>query len=240
MWLSLCALGLAQGMRHALEPDHLAAVSALASEGSSATRTLRFAALWGAGHASMLFLVGGVLYWNRAAMPAGLASALELGVAVMLVALGVRAIVRAARLGSAQHTGHLAHGAVPHVHVGGQSFALLPFGVGLVHGLAGSGALAALVLATQPQLGAGLAVLTVYSLGTMAGMALLAGLLGKPLQRLVSTPRAHRLLLVTAGALSLVIGVAWGAGVLAGDTPLPGAIAPGGQTTKSSSWILVT
>ena len=236
MWLSVCALGLAQGMRHALEPDHLAAVSALASEGSSARRTLRFAALWGAGHASMLFLVGGVLYWNRAAMPPGLAAALELGVAVMLVALGLRAIVRAARLGTAQHTGQLAHGALAHVHVGARSFALLPFGVGLVHGLAGSGALAALVLATQPQLGAGIAVLTVYSLGTMAGMALLAGLLGQPLQRLVSTPRAHRLLLVTAGAMSLGIGLVWGVGVLGAEHTTPTV----DQTTKSSSWILVT
>jgi high-affinity nickel-transport protein len=235
MWLSLCALGLAQGMRHALEPDHLAAVSALASEGRSARRTLRFAALWGAGHASMLFLVGGFLYWNRAAMPEGAGVAFELCVAVMLVALGVRAIVRAARLGTAQHGGGLPHGVVAHVHVAGRSFALLPFGVGLVHGLAGSGALAALVLGMQTRLADGVLVLAVYSLGTVAGMALLAGLLGKPLQRAVSTHRAHRLLLVTAGALSLVIGVAWGAGALHA-----GPSQDADQTTKSSSWILVT
>ncbi len=214
MWVSLCALGLAQGMRHALEPDHLAAVTALASEGHTAKRTLRFAALWGAGHASMLFLVGGLLYWNRAEMPASLGAALELCVAVMLMVLGVRAIVRAARIGSAQHTGALPHAAHSHVHVAGRPFALLPFGVGLLHGLAGSGALAALVLAMQPELSTGVALLAVYSLGTMLGMSLLAGLLGRPLQRLVSTPRAHRLLLLTAGALSVVIGIAWGAGVL--------------------------
>lgn len=234
MWLSLCALGLAQGMRHAFEPDHLAAVSALASEQKSAGRTVRFAALWGAGHASMLFLVGGLLYWQRAAMPEGLGIALELVVAVMLIALGVRAIVRASRLGSAHHQGPLPHAAVPHVHAFGRAFALLPFGVGLVHGLAGSGALAALVLATQPELLTGVAVLAVYSLGTMVGMALLAGLLGRPLQQLAAKPRAHRALLVLAGALSLVIGVAWGASVLGGTGEPPA------QTTKSSSWILVT
>jgi len=215
MWLSLCALGLLQGIRHAFEPDHLAAVSALASDDTkSAWRTVGFAALWGAGHASMLFLVGGILYWQRAVMPEWLGTLLELVVAVMLVLLGVRALVRAARLGSAAHQPGHAHDTTPHVHLGGRSFALLPFGVGLVHGLAGSGALAALVLATQPQLSTGIALLAVYSLGTMAGMALLAGLLGAPLQRLVSRPGAHRALLFVAGALSLIVGVAWGATVL--------------------------
>lgn len=218
MWLSLCALGLAQGMRHAFEPDHLAAVSALASDNDkSAWRTVGFAALWGAGHASMLFLVGGLLYWQRAAMPEWLATAFELIVAVVLVLLGLRALLRAARLGSAAHRSDRAHDATPHVHIGGRSFALLPFGVGLLHGLAGSGALAALVMASQPELSTGLVLVAVYSIGTMFGMALLAGLLGAPLQRLTARPGAHRALLFVSGILSLVIGVMWGASVLSSD-----------------------
>lgn len=223
MWLSLCVLGLVQGMRHAFEPDHLAAVTALASDNDkSAWRTLGFAVLWGAGHASMLFLVGGVLYWQRAAMPEWLGTLLELVVALMLVLLGVRALLRAARLGSAAHQPGHAHDATPHVHLGGRSFALLPFGVGLIHGLAGSGALAALVLATEPQLGTGIAVLAVYSLGTVLGMALLAGLLGAPMRQLVAKPGAHRALLFAAGALSLIVGVAWGVNVLgAGNEAAP-------------------
>ena len=102
-----------------------------------------------------------------------------------------------------------------HVHVGERSYALLPFGVGLLHGLAGSGALAALVLATEPELKTGMTLLAVYSVGTVLGMALLAGVLGKPLQHLATKPRAHRVLLALVGALSLLIGLAWGARALA-------------------------
>lgn len=217
MWLSLCAFGLAQGMRHALEPDHLAAVSTLASDSRSATRVLGYATLWGLGHATMLLVVGGALFAARGVMPEPLTAALEVGVAIMLVVLGVRSISQALRMSDAAHAQDHAHGAPLHVHLGGRTVALLPFGVGLVHGLAGSGALAALVMATQPELERGLAMLAVYALGTVLGMALLAGVLGKPLQLLTQHVRARRLVVGAAGVLSLIIGVWWGITAVRGE-----------------------
>lgn len=222
MWLSLCAFGLAQGMRHALEPDHLAAVltlqDSLEEHDTEATtrawRSVRYATMWGFGHASMLLLVGGALYVARGAMPEGVTLALECGVAVMLIALGLRGIVRALRFDADAHARDHARGGHTHVHVGDRTIGVLPFAVGLVHGLAGSGALATLVMASQPELGMGVSMLVVYALGTVLGMTLLAGALGKPLQALAQRRRARRALLGITGLLSLLIGVWWGMSTL--------------------------
>jgi high-affinity nickel-transport protein len=216
--------GLTQGFRHALEPDHLAAVSTFVSNKRSPVAAMRFAAAWGMGHAATLVLVGGALFVMRSAMPAGIASVLEGGVAIMLVVLGVRAILQAKRLGSAgpekAHShGSMAHehaASAPHIHLRVGSFATLPFVVGLVHGLAGSGALASLVMGHAPSVVSGIVFLLLYGLGATASMAALAGLLAKPLSALLQGPRARIALVTVSGIASLGVGVVWGALVLAG------------------------
>src|SRR5260221_10404114 len=95
--------GVLHGMRHALEPDHVAAVSTVLAEQRSARASVRFALAWGAGHGLMLVLVGGLLFWFRREMPPGLADVFELAVAAMLIGLGVRALVLAARAAKAAH-----------------------------------------------------------------------------------------------------------------------------------------
>ena len=90
-------LGVLLGMRHALEPDHLAAVSLLVARRRSPAAGLVVGALWGVGHTLALFVVGCVLALIGRHLPARTAAAFELLVAVMLVALGTRAIAGAAR-----------------------------------------------------------------------------------------------------------------------------------------------
>src|SRR5260221_1042200 len=99
-------LGLVQGVRHAFEPDHLAAVSTLVAEQRSAKGSALYAAFWGVGHAMMLLVVGGLLFALRRAMPPVLEHAFELVVAVMLVALGIRALRRALSMGRAGSSPH--------------------------------------------------------------------------------------------------------------------------------------
>jgi len=122
------ALGSLLGMRHALEPDHLTAVSTLVTSSSGERSNVRAAMLgasWGIGHTLSLVVVGAVLVVLRAEMPARVADIFELLVAIMLVALGVRAILIAVRQGPVgpthtHHHGHVVHrhaGARPHVHV---------------------------------------------------------------------------------------------------------------------------
>src|SRR5947209_11748039 len=140
-------LGLLLGMRHALEPDHLAALATLLADDRGARRGALLGAFWGLGHTLALFAVGALLAVLGAALPARVADAFELCVAAMLIALGARALRRALRDGGQgalhQHLhGHRAHAhAAPadHVHVGGLTLSLRPLLVGLVHGLAGRG-----------------------------------------------------------------------------------------------------
>lgn len=211
-------LGVALGMRHAFEPDHLAAVSTLASERRGARAGLALGALWGVGHTASLLLVGGSLALLEAQMPAAVMNVLELAVAVMVVGLGARALVRAVREGREGHPSTHAHGEVVHTHVAplqhlhlnGWTLATRPLLIGLVHGLAGSGALTALVLAELPSAASRLAYIALFGLGSVLGMAMLTGLVGVPLGRLARAPRLASRLLGAAGLLSVGVGTFWG------------------------------
>ena len=211
-------LGLLLGMRHALEPDHLAAVSTLVTEENDPRSGLWLGAYWGLGHTLALLAMGGVLALFRTTLSTRLTTTFELGVSVMLLFLGVRALVRAraemlhgAVRGHA-HGGrlHVHAGEAPHVHLGHRAFALRPLVVGVIHGLAGSGALTALVLAGFDTNAQRVAYTLVFGGGSVLGMALLSGLAGWPLAHLLQTPRARAWTSAAAGTLSVAMGILWG------------------------------
>ena len=211
-------LGSLLGMRHALEPDHLTAVSTLVSEGHDTRRAALMGVCWGVGHTVSLIVVGAALMVLRAEMPAVASDVFELFVALMLIGLGARAIVIAARQGPAgpvhvhTHGGHVhAHQGVPaHVHIGTWTLARRPLLVGAVHGLAGSGALTALVLTTLPTTTARIAYILLFGIGSTLGMAALSGLLGWPLARAGSNRAVARGISFAVGLVSIVLGLAWG------------------------------
>src|SRR5262249_6345835 len=97
--LTSSGLGSLLGMRHALEPDHLAAVTTLVSHERDGYRAAWLGACWGAGHTLTLVVAGAALIVLRAEMPPSAANAFELLVALMLVGLGARAIYLAAHQG---------------------------------------------------------------------------------------------------------------------------------------------
>src|SRR5215813_12042728 len=130
-------LGSLIGMRHALEPDHLAAVSTLLTdrhehgEQNRRTRAAFLGVCWGLGHTLSLLAMGAVLVVLRAEVPSSVTDLFELAVALMLVGLGLRSIYQAARQGPAgpahvHHHGHLVHehhGVPAHVHIGAWTLA---------------------------------------------------------------------------------------------------------------------
>jgi hypothetical protein len=142
----------------------------------------------------------------------------EFCVALMLIGLGLRAIYLAAREGSAgpthvHHHGRTVHvheGAAAHIHVGAWTLARRPLVVGAVHGLAGSGALTALVVTTLPTTAARLTYMIVFGLGSTLGMAALSGLLGWPLARAGRNHLVARGLSLAVGCTSTALGVVWG------------------------------
>lgn len=221
--LSACVLGFTSGVRHALEPDHLAAVSTLVADQKSPRASFRYALAWGAGHGAMLVLAGGALAMFRSELPELASDAFELVVAVALVALGVRGLVHAARAGRVGPSFFHRHGDIAHAHAGPGdhlhlnrwTLARLPFAIGLLHGLAGSGALAALVVARIPSPVFGLSFIAIYALGAALGMAALAGVLGFPLSRVARSQRAMAMVVGLSAVASLVVGIVWAAPILA-------------------------
>jgi hypothetical protein len=216
--LGSSGLGSLLGMRHALEPDHLAAVSTLVTQERNGYKAALLGACWGIGHTLSLVVAGTALVLLRAEMPARLADAFELAVAIMLVGLGVRAIHQAARQGPSgpvhvhHHGGHVhVHSGVPaHIHIGTWTLARRPLLVGAVHGLAGSGALTALVVAMLPTTTARLIYMAVFGIGSTIGMAALSGVLGWPLARIGSHRSVARGISLAVGCLSIILGLAWG------------------------------
>ena len=159
--LSILFLGFFLGMRHATDPDHVVAVTTIVSR----ERTLRAAApigaIWGLGHTLTILVVGGAIILFGIVIPPRLGLTMELSVALMLILLGglnVAVIVRQAsavgrRGAHAEDGGHEAvHAAIARLdrrlgRFGAYRF-VRPLVVGVVHGLAGSAAVALLVLGT--------------------------------------------------------------------------------------------
>jgi hypothetical protein len=219
--LTSSGLGSLLGMRHALEPDHLAAVTTLVAADRQIDRRARAAFLglcWGLGHTLALVIAGTILIAVRAEMPASAANLFELGVALMLIALGLRAIYNASREGPTgpvhvHHHGRIVHvhpGVPAHIHIGAWTLARRPLLIGAVHGLAGSGTLTALVLATLPSTAARLAYMVLFGVGSTLGMAAMSGLLGWPLAYIGNHRRVARGVSFIVGCLSTVIGLVYG------------------------------
>lgn len=218
-------VGLTLGMRHALEPDHLAAVSTLASqERGGLAASLKLGVFWGLGHSLSLLLVGGTLAFLGAQMPESVSLGFELLVAVMVTGLGLRAVLRALAEGraGAEHThehGGLTHthtAPAQHLHLSRWTLATRPLLIGLLHGLAGSGALTALVLAELPTAAARLTYIALFGAGSVVGMALLTGLAGVPMTKLARAPRLAAGLLLATGLMSTGIGAWWGVNAVQG------------------------
>jgi high-affinity nickel permease len=216
--LATLAGGFALGMVHALDADHLVAVSALVSERPAPGRSSLVGLAWGLGHATALGAGGVAVVLLGRAVPAALGAGFELAVALMLVMLGVQAVRRGLASAALHRHLHAHDGAVHahrhlHVHGLGRHEGLLhalahagrrPFAVGLVHGLAGSAALSLVVLAAIPTPGLALAYVAVFGVGSIGGMALVSGLVAVPLA--AATQGALRRLQVGIGAAGVAFG----------------------------------
>lgn len=190
-------LGLAQGARHSLEPDHIAAVSTLLGERRSARRSAWLGAIWGVGHTVSLVAMCVAVVGFGAMIPPAAERAFTLAVAAILVVLGARSV---------WHTRH--HDASRAIRGPLQALA-----IGAVHGLAGSSALTAMVFANLPNSATQLVYITLFGIGSVAGMALVSGSAGLWLQR-IQRPWLMAAFRISIGALSITIGVKTGVAVL--------------------------
>jgi high-affinity nickel permease len=212
------------GLRHATDPDHLAAVTTLIASGRERTRNAaaKLGLVWGLGHATTLFAFGLPIILFKAYLPERVQQGAEASVGVMIVALAVWMLLRWRRGVFDVHRHEHRHGPVSHAHAHDHGEAhpartrtpLQAYGIGLVHGMGGSAGVGILLLAAIHNRGVAVAALALFALFTAVSMALVSTGFGVSLS---ASPirRSFARLAPALGATSLMFGVWYALGALA-------------------------
>lgn len=192
----ILGLGFLMGLQHALEADHVAAVSSIAARRNDIGDIVRHGLTWGIGHTLTLFAFAGVALTLGQAIPETVARPIESAVGVMLVGLGAHLLWRLWRdrihfhkhrhgdgtvhLHAHSHAGEtIAHDRAPHAHEHGFRWRTLL--VGLMHGMAGSAALLVLAISQASSVAVGLGYIALFGIGSMIGMAVLSMVIAVPI-----------------------------------------------------------
>ena len=188
---TVLGLGFILGLRHALDTDHIAAVSTVLAERPSWRASSVVGLSWGLGHTLVLLLVGAIVLVLQVPIPGPVAVAAELFVGLMLVGLGgllgMKLIKERWHVHEHHHDGqihvhlhsHARSGDHRHSHWWRES--VRPLFIGMAHGLAGSAALLLLVVASANSVLEGLIYITVFGCGSILGMLLIGFALSLPL-----------------------------------------------------------
>jgi sulfite exporter TauE/SafE len=188
--LAVLGAGFVIGLRHALDADHLAAVSAIVSDRKSFWSSSIVGGLWGVGHTISLFAIGLLVILLKIEVSVTAETYLEAAVGVMLVLLGLNVLrklffAETVHAHSHHHNGH-EHGHI-HAHAQGEAerqhhgFSPRSVIVGMVHGLAGSGGLMLLVLPSIESSSIALLFILIFGVGSIGGMMVMSFLMGLPL-----------------------------------------------------------
>ena len=197
--MAVLTIGLVFGLKHATEVDHVVAISTIVSRHKNIFHSAIVGALWGAGHTASLLIVAAIVLTLRIAIPERISGWFELGVAVMIIALGISALRRALRQNAHVHVHQHRHDGLSHTHIhfhenetehepalpSQHSHVVSHLGwkpvlIGMMHGLAGSGALTLLVLTQISSSWVGLLYVATFGVGSIVGMLLMSGLIGLP------------------------------------------------------------
>ena len=219
-FVAVLALAVVLGLRHASDPDHLVAVTSLVATTAADVRAAaRIGAWWGVGHAATLLALGLPLIALRAELPTGLETAAERLVGVVILVLAARVVFRWARGGyrASVHRHppaivhrHLAAGA--HSHAKRAPEATQAAAVGVLHGLAGTGAIVVLLITALPAQGTALAALLLFAPMSVVSMAFFTGAFAWVFTRRLLAPVFRRVLVPAMGMFGVLFG-AWYAGL---------------------------
>ncbi len=204
-------VALSVGFSHAFEADHLVAVSTIVTRRNNVWLSLKDGAFWGLGHTSTILLVGSVFLVGRFAVHQTAFRYLEASVGLMLVALGVVRLYKLRKqpgLLAVDNQSH-AHGSLAvHRHSGNSHPHRLAYGIGLVHGLAGSGVLILTVLTQIKGAGAGMVYLVLFGMGSVAGMMVAASAFSLPFSaRLAARPGVRNTLILASSVFCIGLGI---------------------------------
>lgn len=187
---SVLLIGFVLGLQHAIEADHLAAVSTIVSEKKNLLTASLVGGMWGVGHTISLLAVGGLVIFLKLQISESLEAKLEALVGGMLILLGLNAL-RKLFTAEKVHVHTHEHGTREHVHIHAHRdetaedshhrFSPRSVLIGMVHGLAGSAALMFLILPTIKTPGLGLLYILIFGIGSIGGMMAMSFLVGLPI-----------------------------------------------------------
>ncbi len=215
---SVLLIGFVLGLQHAIEADHLAAVSTIVSEKKNLLTASIIGGMWGVGHTISLFAVGLLVIFLKVQISETAEARLEAVVGIMLVLLGVNAL-RKLRNARKIHLHTHEHDGREHVHIHSHTdaaaetshhrFSPKSVMIGLVHGLAGSAALMLLVVPVIGSPSVAMAYILIFGIGSIGGMMAMSLLIGLPMHftadRFTALNTGIRL---AAGIFSLTLGTA--------------------------------
>ncbi len=206
--MEILFMGFILGMKHALDADHVVAVSTIITRTKSIYHSARVGAFWGLGHTATLVLVGMGILLFRITLPPRWNAITEFTVGAMLILLGFVVLIQLIRekihghyhvhKGKHHFRFHYHNESSEHNHLHGKSFL-----AGTVHGLAGSAGLMLLVLSTIPFLLKGVFYILIFSFGTILGMAILGVILKIPFK----IRMLNRFLTGLVGVSSIAFGI---------------------------------
>lgn len=217
-------LGFVLGLEHATDPDHVVAVTTVVTEHQDLRKTSTVGLFWGLGHTATVFVFGSLILVGVLAIPPPVAAAAEFLVGIVLVLLGGTILFQWVR--ERLHAHPHAHDAQVHEHVhlhraDGTTRepehehvarhlrrVNKPFLIGMVHGLAGTAALALLVLASVRDLWVGVVYLVLFGVGSILGMMVMSSIIGLPF--VLSAKRFARFngaIKIVAGLVSIGLGI---------------------------------
>jgi len=219
----ILVLGFLLGMQHALEADHIAAVSSIAARRSHVGDIVKHGLTWGLGHTLTLFVFTGTAILLGHAIPESLSRPIETAVGIMLVGLGAHVLWRLWRDGVHFHSHGHGDGTV-HIHAHSHAGETAPHAryahshehgfrwrtllIGLMHGMAGSAALLMLTVSQASSPAMGLGYVALFGIGSMVGMGALSTVIAVPL---AASARwltwANRGLQGAVGIVTVAIGV---------------------------------
>ena len=180
------------GLEHAFEADHLLAVNTLVSHRENLKQSLKDGVFWGIGHTTTIFLVGILMIGFKLNIGENIFKNFEAGVGIMLIFLGIYRMSKLYFPKQHNHTHNTSRAA---------------FGVGLIHGLAGSGALVVLVISQMKTPFEGLMYILIFGLGSIFGMFLAAYLFSIPYTKsLLKSKKLQASLVIVSSLLCIIYG----------------------------------
>lgn len=181
--LTILSIGFLLGLKHATDADHVVAVTTIVARERNLKKAAMVGMSWGIGHTLMIMVVGVAIILFQLSIPPRIQNLFELSVAIALVILGILTLTG---ISERFHTHDFAR----------------PFVVGLIHGLAGSSAIALLILGSITDTITAILYLGIFGVGTIVGMMTVTTILG--------LARVNRTLTVLSGLISIAYGIYFG------------------------------